>query len=270
MILVEVIAIGNELLLGDVLDTNTNWLCQQVTGLGGRVRRAALVRDEIADIVAEIRAAWARRPQLLLLSGGLGPTDDDMTLQAVAEALHRPLELNADALRFVAAAYERFAAQGKGIEAGINESRRKMAIIPRGSQPIDNPVGAAPAVVIEEDGVMLVALPGVPEELKGIWQTTLQPLLVRVFGRGAYRMETVIVQCGDESVLAPVLREVVAAHPQVYIKSRAKAYGPDVKLRITLSCAARDAETCEQILSQAGEHLQAALQNAGIGIDSVQ
>jgi molybdenum cofactor synthesis domain-containing protein len=270
MVTVEIIAIGNELLLGDVLDTNTHWFCQQVTGLGGRVRRAVLVRDEIPDMVAEIRGAWERRPHLLLLSGGLGPTDDDRTLKAVAEALHRPLELNEDALRFVAAAYERFAAQGKGIEAGINESRRKMAIIPRGSQPIDNPVGAAPAVVIEAEGVVLVALPGVPEELKGIWQSTLQPLLVRVFGQGAYRMDTVVVQCGDESVLAPLLREVAAAHPQVYIKSRAKAYGPDVKLRITLSCAAKDAETCEQTLAQAREHLQAALRNAGIGIDAVQ
>jgi len=125
-------------------------------------------------------------------------------------------------------------------------------------------------VVIEAEGVVLVALPGVPEELKGIWQSTLQPLLVRVFGQGAYRMDTVVVQCGDESVLAPLLREVAAAHPQVYIKSRAKAYGPDVKLRITLSCAAKDAETCEQTLAQAREHLQAALRNAGIGIDAVQ
>jgi molybdopterin-biosynthesis enzyme MoeA-like protein len=110
----------------------------------------------------------------------------------------------------------------------------------------------------------------VPEELKGIWESTLQPLLVRVFGQGAYQQSVVVVQCGDESVLAPVLRTVVAAHPQVYIKSRAKSYGPDVKLRITLSCAAQDSQTCEQTLEQASQHLQAALQNAGVGIDSVQ
>jgi molybdenum cofactor synthesis domain-containing protein len=270
MVTVEIIAIGNEILLGDVLDTNTHWLCQQVTGLGGRVRRAALVRDELPEMVAEIRAAWKRRPQLILLGGGLGPTDDDMTLKAVAEALNRPLELNEAALKLVVEAYERFAAQGAGVETGITESRRKMAMIPRGGQPVFNPVGSAPAVLIEEDGGALVALPGVPQELKGIWEDSLQPLRRRLFGQGAYQQQTVTVHCGDESVLTPLLREVVAAHPQVYVKSRAKVYGPDVKLNVTLSCTARDAESCAQTLEQARQQLLAALKDAGIGIESIQ
>jgi molybdenum cofactor synthesis domain-containing protein len=94
----EIIAIGNELLLGDVLDTNTNWLCKRITGLGGLVSRAALIRDEHAAIVSEIRSALDRAPDLIITTGGLGPTGDDITMEAVAEATGHPIELHAQAL----------------------------------------------------------------------------------------------------------------------------------------------------------------------------
>ena len=101
MTTVDIVAVGNELLLGDVLDTNTHWLCKRITGLGGRVRRAVMIEDDVEVIAAEIRGALARGADVVFTTGGLGPTADDMTLTAVAQALDAPLELNEEALSLV-------------------------------------------------------------------------------------------------------------------------------------------------------------------------
>jgi nicotinamide-nucleotide amidase len=233
----EIIAIGNELLLGDVLDTNTNWLCKRITGVGGQVTRAALIRDETEAIVAEIRAALNRGPDLILTTGGLGPTGDDITLSAVAEATDRPLELHTEALALVKATYENLTRKGYLQDATLTDARKKMAYLPQGATALDNPVGAAPASVLQMGGTTLVSLPGVPEELKGIYEETLQPILKTIFGDSYYEEKAVIALCGDESSLAPVLAQVVDAHPEVYIKSRARRYGSEVRILITLSAA---------------------------------
>jgi molybdopterin-biosynthesis enzyme MoeA-like protein len=85
--IVEIVSAGNEVLIGDVLYTNTNWLCVKVTGLGGLVRRTVMLRDDVEAIATEVRGALARRPALLFTVGGLGPTSDDRTLEGVALGL---------------------------------------------------------------------------------------------------------------------------------------------------------------------------------------
>jgi len=147
---VEIIAIGNELLLGDVLDTNTHWLCRQISALGGRVQRGALIPDDPQAIAETLQAALQREPDLIVLTGGLGPTSDDKTLASVATALGRPLELNQQALAMVRATYERLAARELVHDAELSEVRRKMAYLPRGAEPLHNPVGAAPGVLLRE------------------------------------------------------------------------------------------------------------------------
>lgn len=263
----EIIAIGNELLLGDVLDTNTNWLCQRITGLGGKVTRAALVRDEHEAIVAEVRSALRRAPELIITTGGLGPTGDDITMQAVAEATGRPLELHAQALTMVKARYEDLVEKGYLKDATLTEARKKMAYLPQGATALRNPVGTAPAAVLELGGSILVSLPGVPEELKGIFEETLQPTLKRIFGESYYEEKRVIALCGDESSLAPVLAKVVEAHPEVYIKSRARRYGAEVRILITLSLAGEGREAVQRSLAAALESLARALPAAGFEIE---
>lgn len=263
---VEIIAVGNELLLGDVLDTNTNWLCKRITGVGGQVTRAVLVRDEHDAIVAEITAALDRKPQLILTTGGLGPTSDDITLQAVAQATGCPVSLHPEALALVKERYRELAKKGYVADSALTEARKKMAYLPRGAKAVANPVGSAPAVILEIAGSTLVSLPGVPEEMKGIYEETLQPTLKKIFGDSFYEERAVIAHCGDESMLAPILAEVVAAHPEVYIKSRARRYGPEVEILITLSSADNGRERVEGNLDRALEDLIAALGAAGIGV----
>ena len=107
---VEIVTAGNEVLLGDVLDTNSHRLCRLVTALGGAVTHAVLVRDDLEAIAAEVRGVLGRAPALAFTVGGLGPTVDDMTLAGLALGLGVPLELHPGAERLVAAAYARFAA----------------------------------------------------------------------------------------------------------------------------------------------------------------
>ena len=263
----EIIAIGNELLLGDVLDTNTNWLCKRITGVGGQVTRVAMIRDEIEDIAAEIRSALGRKPELIFTTGGLGPTGDDITLLAVAEATELPVELHAEALALVKAKYEELAEKGYVDDAALTEARKKMAYLPRGAIALRNPVGGAPGVMLEMGESALVSLPGVPEELKAIYGETLPPLLERIFGESYYEERELIALCGDESSLAPLLAQVVEAHPEVYIKSRARRYGAEVRILITLSAAGDGREEVEGSIGGALDALTLALSGAGIEVE---
>jgi len=261
---VEIIAVGNELLLGDVLDTNTNWLCKRITGVGGLVTRAVMVMDEQDAIVAEIRSALKRRPQLIITTGGLGPTGDDITLQAVASATARPLKLDSEALALVKAKYQELAEKGYVEDPALTEARKKMAYLPQGATPVANPVGAAPAVILKIGDSILISLPGVPEELKGIYEDTLQPTLKGLFGDGYYQEKGLIAHCGDESMLAPILKKVVEAHPDVYVKSRARRFGPEVRILITLSSAGNGTEEVVAKIDLALKHLTTTLAAAGI------
>lgn len=255
---------GNELLLGMVQDTNSNYLCRVVRGMGGRVSRIAMLPDDLNAIVAELASAMDRRAQLIFTCGGLGPTDDDMTLSAIAEATQRPLELDDEARDFVALRYRELADAAFVASAELTESRLKMARLPRGSRMLNNPVGAAPAVALETDRALIVALPGVPRELKSIVEGPLQTLLVEKLGGGSYREIELIADCGDESVLAPILRVCAAAHPSAYIKSRARGFGPEVKFLITISAHGRDWEQVALQVDQTAEGLVSALSSAGI------
>ncbi len=265
---VEIIAAGNELLLGDVLDTNTNWLCKRITGVGGQVTRAVMVRDELEAIAAEIRAALERKPDLIITTGGLGPTGDDITLQAVAEATNRPLKLHPDALALIKARYEDLAEKGYVRDSTVTEVRKKMAYLPQGATPMANPVGTAPGVILEMENSTLISLPGVPEELKSIYEDSLQPILRSVFSDGFYEERSVIARCADESSLALILKEVVEAHPAVYIKSRARRLGSEVKLLITLSSAGGDRGDVEEKIDRALEDLTTALAESGFEVEA--
>lgn len=267
MVHVEIIAIGNELLNGEVQDTNTHWLCQQISGLGGRVRRTAMVRDDPAAIVAELQHAVARQAGLIFTTGGLGPTDDDLTLQAIAAATNRDWVLNTEALAQVRAKYERLAEEGSVKTAEMTPARQKMAYLPAGASPLANPVGAAPGMLLRGESWTIISLPGVPAELKGIFEETLPPVLSEFFETGTYLKQLIIVNCGDESVLAPILREVSSRHPQVYLKSHASAFGPEVKFRVTLSASGAETSGVQDLLAATLQDLDQALNEAGISRD---
>ncbi len=266
--IVEIVSAGNEVLIGDVLDTNTNWLCLRVTGLGGLVRRTVMLRDDIEAIAAEIRGALARRPALIFTVGGLGPTSDDRTLEGVALGLGVELELHPEAERLVAEKYAEFHARGYVPFAEMNESRRKMARLPAGATPLVNPIGGAPAVLYERDGTSFVSLPGVPGELEAIVEQSLDELFARIFGSAHYEERSLIVELQDESAIADILRRAEATFPEIYVKSRAKVLGSTRMITVTLSARGEDEAAVEALLAPAAEHLLTQIAAAGYGVRS--
>ena len=263
-IAVEIIAIGNEILIGDVQDTNTHWLCKEITGLGGRVRRGNLLRDDPQAIADEVRAALGRGADVVFTTGGLGPTADDLTLAAVAQGIGVAVQLQAQGRQMVSDRYDELAARGIVDQGGLNPAREKMAYLPEGAIPLHNPVGTAPAVLLKADQTTIVCLPGVPAELKGIFTTSLQPFLRDTFGAGVFVERAVAAGCNDESLLAPVVSRIAAAHPDVYIKSRAKPFGKTMRHKITLSASGPDRATVEARLDAALADLRAGLTAAGM------
>jgi len=232
--------------------------------MAGRVRHIAVVRDEIDAIGASIHASMERGAELIFTCGGLGPTDDDLTLAAVAKATGLQLQINVAAQEMLERRYQELATQDYVASAEMTEPRLKMARLPEGAHPIENPVGAAPAVVLEVNNTRIVSLPGVPAELKAIVEGPLRGLLAEVFGRGSYREREITVACGDESVLAPALRQVSSLHPDVYIKSRASGFGRGVRFRILISASAASPEDAGLMIETAVTDLTRALGEAGI------
>ncbi|MBD2607608.1 competence/damage-inducible protein A [Scytonema hofmannii FACHB-248] len=269
MIQIEIVTIGNEVLVGDVLDTNTNWISKRITGMGGLVKRVVLVRDNLNAISKEIQSAIEQKIDLIITIGGMGPTVDDMTLEAVAQATNRSLELNVKAISFVKKRYEYFASQGYVDSSEITLARKKMGILPRDATPVENPVGAAPAVILKVQNSTIICLPGVPTELKKIFEEPLQPILKTIFGNSVFIERVVIVNCNDESILAPIVKKIFEKNQdKIYIKSRPKNFGSDVKLRVIFSGIGNCQEELENNLNTTLQEFEEELMLAGISIDS--
>ena len=264
MVNVDILAVGNEILLGLIEDTNSNYLCRVVRGMGGRVRHIAVLPDETDAISADVRASLQRGAELIFTCGGLGPTDDDLTLAGIAQAVGCTLDVNAAARAFIEQRYRELASQGYVSSTEMSEARLKMARLPEGASIVENPIGSAPAVVTEIDNARIVSLPGVPAELRAIVEGPLQSLLTRLFGKGSYREREMTVACGDESELAPALRAVARLHPDVYIKSRASRFGPDVWFRIVMSASSTSDEEADRMIASAAADLNRTLKDAGI------
>ncbi len=226
----EMIFSGDELLRGDTLNTNQPYLGERLLELGIFATHALCVADDLQAMVAAIRDSVSRRPVILVLSGGLGPTEDDLTREAVAEALGRPLEHHEDLLEQIRA---RFASRG----FIMGDSNRKQALIPQGATAIPL-TGTAPGFHVQQGETLVVALPGVPWELKQMWETTVEPLLrlrsqtqasaTTLSAQAVRRIRTFGI---GESMLAELLSEFDWHDPEVTIGTRAHLDGVTVILR---------------------------------------
>lgn len=263
-ITVEILAIGNELLRGEIQDSNTHWLCRLIDSRGGRVARATLLPDRAEEIAEAIRSAIARGVTLVLVAGGLGPTDDDLTLAAVAEGVGVVLALHETAREMVRQSYDEFFRRGILAEGGLNPFREKMAWLPAGAQPLFNPVGTAPGVLLEVGKTTIVCLPGVPPELQGILTLSFADRLDRMFGAGRSFSRTLTVRCNDESIMVPALSRVIADYPQVYIKSLARELGGTPELDILFTLTGDDAQGCKALVDGAVARLCQGLTALGI------
>ncbi|MBP1597952.1 MAG: competence/damage-inducible protein cinA [Acidobacteria bacterium] len=187
----EIIAIGSELLTPDRVDTNSLYLTQKLNEAGFEVRLKTVVGDNREDIQGLLRAAL-QRSRLIVLCGGLGPTEDDLTRVATAQALGRRLTLNGEVLEGL---QRRFAVRGYTM-AKINE---RQAEVIEGAEVLANPAGTAPGMWIEANGAALVLLPGPPRELKAMFEAAVFPRAARMAGGRSMATRTIGIQGWTES-----------------------------------------------------------------------
>ena len=268
----EILSIGNELLDGSIRDGNSHWLIDRVMKLGGVVARVSILPDDMDVIAHEVRNALGRTvgksPDVLFLSGGLGPTMDDLTLAAVAKGLGLPLERHVTALRMVRDGFDALAARGIVEQGGLNPAREKMAMLPKGALALHNPAGTAPGVLVEREGRSVVCFPGVPGELQRIFETSLQPFLARIFPEQAFAQQALWIGCNDESVLAPHLEWFQKRHPDIHVKARSGLYDENPKLKFVFSLAGRNTREVEKELDRALDDLTQRLVANSYQVDS--
>jgi len=236
--LVAVVTVGNEILDGVILDTNTKWLIERLKPLGFMVKEIITVRDDVPEIAKAINRAVEDGCWLIITSGGLGPTHDDMTLKGVAEAFHLPMVINDEALTIVTREYAALHEHGIIKSGEITAARRKMAVFPEGAIPLDNRVGSAPGVLLKHGGVEVVSLPGVPHEMMWIFDNQFVSHLNTHISE-VYYEEVLNLPLRDESTLSPLIDEAMNRVPGVWIKSLVRPYG-EVGIRFWVSARGED------------------------------
>ncbi len=262
-----IVAVGREILTGKTLDTNSHWLAGELMANGIRVKRICAVDDVLKEIAQELSHCFSLGLKLIITTGGLGPTEDDMTLTAWSHVLGRDMVLNPQALEMVRSTYQGLYQMGFVDTPEMTLQREKMAWMPQGSQPLPNLVGAAPAMLIREGDRIMVALPGVPREMKAIFYEEVRPFLIEALRERGERLVMVeeVIQSGfnDESHLGPLVRKVMESMEGVYLKTLATHFGPDVDLAVRVEAWGRDEEEARDRLKKVVDALKKGLEEAG-------
>jgi nicotinamide-nucleotide amidase len=259
----EIVCLGNELLIGKVLNTNSQWLGKRATSLGITVKRITVASDDVKEIAKVIREALKRKPKFIITTGGLGPTFDDKTLQGIAQALHRKLVVNQQALAMIKERYAEYAKKRNIGEAEMTPPRIKMATLPEDTEPIVNPLGTAPGVRADTNGTVMIVLPGVPAEMEAIFEDSVMPLLRQASGDVSFYEKSIYADGIMESVLAPLIDKVMHDNPLVYIKSHPKLEEGKPHIELHFSTSGKPTEKLEEKLEKAAAQLSDLIKKTG-------
>ncbi len=252
----EVLCIGTELLLGNITNGNARWIAEQLAALGIPHFRQEVVGDNRERVIQAVREA-SRRCRILITTGGLGPTPDDLTTEAIAAAFGASLVECPEVWAEI---------QAKAAAAGrvCSPSTRKQALVPEGAQVLPNPSGTAPGMIWSpEPGFTVLTFPGVPSEMKGMWQATAAPWLQQAgVAQGVFASRMLRFWGVSEAALAEEIADLLAReNPTV----APYAGAGEVKLRIT-ACA-HSHEAAEALLDPVEAELRARTGQACYGVD---
>lgn len=247
----EIIAIGTEILLGEITDTNSVHLAQVLRDHGINLYYMTSVGDNTERIASAIKIAL-NRAQIVITCGGLGPTVDDVTRQGIADAVGRPLEYQETLFQAIA---DRFSAY----RVKMTENNRRQAYLPSGAIAVENPVGTAPAFIVEQNGKCVISLPGVPREMKFLMQEKILPYLREHYEIGIIKSRTLRVAGIGESALdtligAELLEQsnptvgLAAHHGVIDIRITAKAHDAIVAGEMLQ-------ETETRLMQRVGQHV---------------
>ena len=254
--IVELVSTGSELLLGQIVNTNAAYMAKGLNAVGFDVVYQTTVGDNRGRMREVIRHALTRA-DIVITSGGLGPTQGDITKEVCADVFGRRLELDAGCA-------ERLKAWFTRQQRAMAENNLRQAMIPEGAYILDNFVGTAPGIVLEQDGHMIVNLPGPPTEMKDMFERSLKPFLKERYGFSSVILSKVLDTQGiGESSLEMRIRDLILAQKNPTLALLVRPSG--VILRITAKAASR--EEAEALIAAMEKELRARLGNYIYAVD---
>jgi nicotinamide-nucleotide amidase len=252
----ELLCIGTELLLGNILNSNARWLAERLAALGVPHFRQEVVGDNRERVITAVRAA-SQRSRVLITSGGLGPTPDDLTTEAIAAAFDTPLQERPEVWELIQA---RLAGRGRPLAA----SNRRQALLPQGAEVLPNPTGTAPGMIWSPvAGFTVLTFPGVPSELKAMWLATAEPWLRQAgVAEGVFASRLLRFWGVSESALAEQVSDLLAQDNPTLAPYAGLG---EVKLRMT--ARAKDGDTAAALLAPLEAELRRRSGQNCYGID---
>lgn len=249
-----VLSIGTELVDGHLTDTNATFLAQELAALGVRLRWSAQVGDELESIVRILRRAW-EDASLIVTTGGIGPTEDDLTREAIAALLDEPLSVDPSLDEEIRAF---FAARGLVMpERNVKQAYR----IPS-CEPLPNPIGTAPGWFVRRDQHIIVSMPGVPREMTRMWREQAVPRLLPLLGGGVIRFRTLKTIGIGESLVEERLRDLVERGTP-----RIATYAKEDGVHVRISAQAEDEATAQLLLATTEQEIRSRLGDHIYGTD---
>ncbi|MEM2905758.1 MAG: molybdopterin-binding protein [Candidatus Bathyarchaeia archaeon] len=243
---VEIFAIGSELCYGRVYDTNSFWIADQATRLGSVVQRITCIPDDAEGICAALREALTRGGDFIILTGGLGPTSDDLTIEALSRLLGVEVIINQEILQAMA---ERRGVPVDALPPNLVRMTRSL----KGAECLPNPVGWAPVTVIEAGKATIAALPGPPREMQTCFTTYIAKRIQEKTRCCSVARRVLVTMY--ESQVSPLTDEVMKNVSEVYLKPLVGEYQRDRGLPVDIVAFAEDEDACRVRMDEAVRRL---------------
>jgi nicotinamide-nucleotide amidase len=254
----EIIAIGTELLLGQIVDTNSAHIAQQLTTVGLDLHFKSTVGDNLERLKGTLRTALSRS-DFIITTGGIGPTLDDVTREAVAEVLGRPLV-------FQPHLYDQISDFFKRVGRPVSPNNRRQAYIPEGAIPIENPVGTAPGFIAEQNGKAIITVPGVPHEMRHFMEHSVLPYLRKKLGIQEVIVSRVLKFFGiGESLVDERLKDLIEEGTNPTIGLLAHTQIGEIHVRLTAKATEKAA--AEDLIAPLEKEIRGRLQEFIFGAD---
>lgn len=252
----EIISVGTEILLGEILNTNTQYISEELASIGIGVYYHTTVGDNV-DRLKNILDIAIKRADLIIITGGLGPTKDDLTKETVADVLNTELYLDKDSLKNIQDNFE-----GRNYKMPLNN--KKQALIPKGAKVLKNNNGTAPGCIVEEKNVIIIMLPGPPEELNSMFKESVKPYLIQKTDKVFYKKDLKISGIG-ESLVAEKIDDLIKNQKNPTIATYAKS----CEMSIRIMASGKDNHEAKELVNNVSKQIYNKIAEHIYGEDEV-
>ncbi len=251
----EILSVGTELLLGDIVNTNTQYIAKGLAELGINVYRQSVVGDNRNRLKKSMEESL-ERADLLIITGGLGPTKDDLTREVAAEVLNKKLILDESILQGIQGFFDQ-------IKVPMEKSNHKQAYLPEGASAIENPQGTSPGILIEGEGKIVMMLPGPPRELQPMFDNHVKPYLSK-YAQGIVKSKVLNIFGMGESTMEALVEDLIEEQHNPSIAP----YCMDQGLILRITARAGKESTADELIRSLEEKVKARLGEYIYGSDN--